>query len=102
MHKKCSHCLTWFEAKFPNAKLCLTCWKKRERAFAEYDDLCNEVDRLIGMVGRLRAELEARQPAGAIPPAMLKRLIRLCHPDKHGNSETANEATRWLLEQRKR
>jgi hypothetical protein len=31
---------------------------------------------------------------------MLARLIRLCHPDKHGNSEAANTATQWLLAQR--
>lgn len=36
--------------------------------------------------------------AGAgIEPAMLRRLIQLCHPDKHGNSEAANTATRYLL-----
>lgn len=25
-----------------------------------------------------------------------KRLIQLCHPDKHGESTTANEITQWL------
>lgn len=38
--------------------------------------------------------------ASPIPPEMLARLIRLCHPDRHGNSEAANVATAWLLEQR--
>lgn len=99
MHKKCDHCRTWFEARFPNAKLCFDCWKKRERAFAEYDDLTREVDVLIGEVHRLRSALAEKSQQ--IPPDMLKRLIRLCHPDKHGNSETANAVTRWLLEQRK-
>ena len=27
-------------------------------------------------------------------------LLRLTHPDKHGNSQTANDACRWLLEMR--
>lgn len=32
-----------------------------------------------------------------IEPGMLRRLIQLCHPDRHGNSEAANTATRYLL-----
>lgn len=32
--------------------------------------------------------------------AMIMPLIRLCHPDRHGNSKDANDVTRWLLEQR--
>ena len=37
-----------------------------------------------------------------IPSEMLSRLIRLCHPDRHGNSEASNEATAWLLTQRQK
>lgn len=33
-----------------------------------------------------------------IEPGMLRRLIQLCHPDKHQGSEAANIATRFLLE----
>ena len=39
-------------------------------------------------------------PAPSIPPTMLRRLIQLCHPDRHGGSEASTLATRWLLEQR--
>jgi hypothetical protein len=28
------------------------------------------------------------------------QLIKLAHPDKHGGSDTANDATRWLLQVR--
>lgn len=28
---------------------------------------------------------------------MLRLLIYLCHPDKHGGSDAANRATAWLL-----
>lgn len=35
-----------------------------------------------------------------IPADMLKRLIHLCHPDKHSNSQAATTATEWLLQQR--
>lgn len=37
-----------------------------------------------------------------IPPDMLNRLIRLSHPDRHGNSPASNEATAWLLAQRQK
>lgn len=49
---------------------------------------------------------QSAQPAGhgtesaGIPPDMLKRLIVLCHPDKHAGSDTANTVTAWLLRQR--
>ena len=33
----------------------------------------------------------------AIEPDMLRRLIQLCHPDKHSDSEASNTATRYLL-----
>ena len=39
-------------------------------------------------------------PAPALPqiePTMLRRLLQLVHPDKHGNSPASNEATRYLL-----
>lgn len=39
--------------------------------------------------------------SGTIPADMLKRMIMLCHPDKHGNSEMSKTVTQWLLTQRK-
>lgn len=94
---KCTHCGNWFTSRYPNARLCLSCWKKREHAFAQWDGLQSYI-RL------LEAELETAnemETEPAIPPPMLSKLIRLCHPDRHGNSPMANEVTRWLLEQRK-
>jgi len=35
-----------------------------------------------------------------IPPEQWRRLVQLAHPDRHGNSTAAQEATRWLLEHR--
>ena len=37
---------------------------------------------------------------GAVPPEQWRRLVQLTHPDKHGGSAAAVEATRWLLENR--
>lgn len=50
---------------------------------------------------RKAAPPQPEPPAPAIPPDMLRRLIQLAHPDRHGNSEAANIATRYLLELRK-
>jgi hypothetical protein len=50
------------------------------------------------MLRRQVARLEAR---AGIPPEMLARLVRLCHPDRHQGSNAATEATQWLLSQRK-
>ena len=39
---------------------------------------------------------------GGIPADMLKRLIYLCHPDKHSGNKASALATEWLLQQRGR
>ena len=60
---------------------------------------------------RKRAALEFQAPrrqgkpgkglsADSIPPEQWRRLVQLAHPDKHGGSVAAAEATRWLLENR--
>ena len=36
----------------------------------------------------------------SIPPDVLKKLLHLAHPDKHGGSKIATEATQWLLSMR--
>lgn len=102
--KQCSHCGDWFAPRFSNAKLCYPCWRKREQALAEYDDLQSEL-RLLRLENHdLRQQLTATvaqpQPEG-IPPDLIPKLIRLCHPDRHGGSAIANELTRWLLDQRR-
>lgn len=81
--------------------ICPACFGKSKRA--ERDALLAELDALEDENASLRAELaqvRALAVRPAIPPDMLGRLIRLCHPDKHGGSQAANDATQWLLAQR--
>jgi hypothetical protein len=92
--KRCEHCGEWFAPRYPKLKLCFSCFRKRERALAEYDSLLWELRLLRDENARLRTK------AGAVPADMIGKLIRLCHPDKHGGSAMANDVTRWLLEQR--
>ncbi len=48
---------------------------------------------------KCKTEPTARNVPAVTPiePGMLRRLIQLCHPDKHQGSEAANTATRYLL-----
>jgi regulator of replication initiation timing len=36
-----------------------------------------------------------------IPQDVLRRMINLCHPDKHDNSKMSNKITTWLMDQRR-
>lgn len=92
-------------------RLCLPCWKASPAArkaapdrlaqlTAELAEARAESARLRLRVLALELDAQRAKPEG-IPPEMLRRLVRLCHPDRHGSSKAANEATAWLLEQRK-
>jgi len=60
---------------------------------------------LKGEVERWRAEAQRVSPqpvsnAPAFDLPLLRKLILLCHPDKHQNNATATEVTAWLLNQK--
>ena len=65
---------------------------------AKLHTMCNKSTLLIKAL-RARCDLEdsPRAPEG---DEMLRRLLMLCHPDKHNNSKAANEATQYLLKLR--
>jgi hypothetical protein len=68
-------------------------WKQQHDAVKAGTDTESQ---MYGLLKNLRE----RQASEDIPPDMRRRLIQLCHPDRHGNSEAAQTATRWLLEGR--
>ena len=68
--------------------LCLDCWKKSKRQEEARATQPKEIIKIVEV------------PSHPIEPDMLRRLVQLCHPDKHGGSEAANIATRYLLELR--
>lgn len=45
----------------------------------------------------LRLKLRTAERATQFSPAEIESMIRLCHPDKHNNSPTANGITKKLL-----
>jgi len=80
-------------------RLCLDCWKAGRKT--DQPDRLAEVTAERDALRRELARLRLAPPAAGIPPDMLARLIRLCHPDRHQGSEAANVATAWLLAQRR-
>lgn len=94
--RPCSRCGRSFFADVHWKTLCYACWKETR---AQPAALPSRAERQ-----RIR-ELEIRLKllAELLPDEhMVRVLLGLCHPDKHNGSAHANEATRWLLELRKR
>lgn len=57
------------------------------------DEQNDRINALLAMVKQLQ------QPSphlGKMPLEVWRRLMQLCHPDKHGGSVAANSATQWL------
>jgi hypothetical protein len=93
----CTTCGDSFDQDEPWKKICTPCWQEKKRAEkAAASGIDNELFCLRVEVAALRQQIERQ----GIEPAMLKKLIRLCHPDRHGNSQASNQATSWLLVQR--
>ena len=99
----CPTCGKPFEKDAPWKKTCLPCWQKKKRAEENPFSGTDELDAAKLEIKVLRQQLSTMlllRNARGIEPDMLARLIRLCHPDKHGNNEMSTKATAWLLEQR--
>lgn len=102
----CSSCGSPFSRKSDEAwkVLCYACWKRSRAAPTTFGEtashLRHELHEALIEAAQLRARLREAERRGVIPPDMLKRLIALAHPDRHGGSKIATEATQWLLSQR--
>jgi len=79
--KRCDQCSTKTKEKC----LCRTCRENRNHDWWR--------------LGYVKGLEKAKQ--NKLPQDVLKKMLVLCHPDKHGNSPVSNEVTRWLLERRK-
>ena len=106
-HKNCQRCGADFVTRKSWAVYCYDCYRDRAKLLEQFDEFFIDADAAIYLhtrVDQLTAELQQRplahDPAPAIPPPILRRLIQLCHPDRHGGSDAARLATLWLLEQR--
>lgn len=89
--KVCKQCSTKFFADLEWKKICLACWKENKG---------------IKDKKKRRSTFEDQPPfhfqpkTKTIPADMLRRLIYLCHPDKHNQNRASHIATEWLLKQK--
>lgn len=120
MKVRCQTCPNEFEAQGTWQKLCWDCWRKRENERAGRGDLstlAKNATKLLNEAyeaGRQRgyddgfaeATRAARRPNGhgGIDQALLRELIRLCHPDLHPPErfDLANRVTAQLVSMRGR
>ncbi len=123
---KCKKCGNAFEVDESETwkKLCLPCWKlskgyttpNTKTASPKQPELLAKILALEGQLaeskvlgGKFQALYESSKgkikelqlmlllSQDPIPADMLRRVIMLCHPDKHGNSKASTEATKFLL-----
>lgn len=75
-----------------------------ERSEKKRQKMRLRIKELEGEVGRLLANRRAPATASpqALDPALLKKLLMLCHPDKHKDDPVATEVTRWILSERQK
>lgn len=72
--------------------------RQLEREIASLNSRLECSERLREIERVIHAHKNLQQKA-AIPAEIHKRLVMLCHPDKHG-SEMSTRVTQWLLENR--
>ena len=87
--QQCSHSF-WRNEDEAWKRICLSCWKKNKQKQAQQQQAGPDPFAGIGLRPSPPKTL-------VIEPEMMRRLLHLCHPDKHNNSEAAQKATQWLL-----
>lgn len=81
-HITCPSCrVRTFVQDTPWKRLCVTCYLEQNPTRRRKPELA----------------VFAPQPMQAIDADMLRRLVYLCHPDKHAGSDAAHKATAFLL-----
>lgn len=88
--KRCNRCQKLYPTKYENTKLCISCFKLRERYFQDYERIEFELEEALN-------ELKSKT---IIPKNIFTKLMHLCHPDRHGGSQNSHEVTCWLNSQR--
>jgi hypothetical protein len=80
---------------------CISCYKQKKRNERQPHDASKpkwtEREKIVYVD---RVVYKDRIVNESIPQELLKKMIRLCHPDKHGNSQSSNEITAWLLDKK--
>ena len=88
------HCGRQKKAVFP------TCWNCKQEALVQDAHMEGWRRGWDAGVQAVLDQFKQHPPTPRLHPELLKRLIFLCHPDKHGGSQSATEVLQWLLAQR--
>lgn len=64
---------------------------------AKYNQLVQRINNLGGETFLQNARIPKAQHDTRLTPDDINRMIRLCHPDRHGGSAASKEATQKLL-----
>lgn len=91
-YRDCPACGDRYYQDEPWKRTCFSCWKAGKKGEARHKEH-DETVLLRREITRLRKQLQQSQ----IDMTMYRRLLQLCHPDKHGGSIAAQTATKWLL-----
>jgi hypothetical protein len=92
---ECVNCHERFAARYGYETRCIPCWLRYKYGQGAAQPRVE--------IRYVRVEVpDPRLPDLEDWEEMLRRLVVLCHPDRHGGSRLSTEATSWLLEQRKR
>lgn len=96
----CISCGDSFVRDYDWKKLCMACWIESKNKDGNSSTASEKLDQLKRALGANKQdELIKSLTARAVPDkVMLKRLIQLSHPDRHGNSQASQIATSWLLD----
>ena len=114
--KTCRECRSVFVAEKEWESKCIVCWKEsKEMDLLAGDKQCRllqkEIKRLEKenrhLLKQYRLQMDelnqkkSKQIASSDLNERVKDLLRLCHPDRHNNSDKAAEITRWLIDLRR-
>jgi len=72
--------------------------RKRQKMRLRIQELEGEVARLVRETAIRKPP--ARETAPSLELPFIRKLLLLCHPDKHQNSEISTEVTQWILAQK--
>jgi CO/xanthine dehydrogenase Mo-binding subunit len=120
--RHCDLCEKPFVADEGWKRKCLICWKgesgyektKGDQAFAMMQDAYVELEEALEDVEVQLAAAEVQlsaarsskkgAPVGKnqLTQERVKQLIKLAHPDRHGNNVLSTEVTKWLLSLREK
>lgn len=113
--RECEACGQQFAPKYDWSKLCWPCWwdspqgkafkEKKDSDFKQSDDSFKKAQEQHKQkqdeARSSRYRHDAGRPEGVargkMDIALLRKLLQLCHPDKHGGSALANSVTMELL-----